>query len=392
MNTSDILFPEMNEKNQAALNDLGTQLKSAESKNDWMLCLGAGVSISAGLPNWYQLLAKISAQLIPFSPSDSDREKFISTLDGNRHTFLKKEERSLHGEYKSVFEMINVLESAEYIRNFLETSLSEPGKRVDRKQIDLYMNYLIQQVCKTDKKVEDLEDTTLGAVARLMKSGDTHLIHNAISYNYDNLLETYLRDVCQCGDEYVHSIVKKDELRDFGSRDGWSIYHVHGRIPVIEHEGEEMSESVILTESDYYLQEQINYSWTNILQSYAMLHSNLIFIGFSGTDYNFRRIIKYVDRDDSMPQGHNRYIFFSVDDIVQAVFHEEVEERHRKLKDCISEMNKDNSKYAYEKLFIDYLIRSQTAYWQKHHLKVIWSSHEQLYRDLDKLHDVPFKK
>lgn len=83
---------------------------------------------------------------------------------------------------------------------------------------------------------------------------------------------------------------------------------MHGRIPVFNCEKETMSKEVILTESDYYKEERINYSWTNTIQSYVLGRANVIFIGFSGTDYNFRRLLKYIRRDRS--NAHKRYIFF----------------------------------------------------------------------------------
>lgn len=35
---------------------------------------------------------------------------------------------------------------------------------------------------------------------------------------------------------------------------------------------------------------------------------------------------------------------------------------------------------------IYYFIQAQTVYWEQHGLKVIWSSHEDLFTDLESLH------
>ena len=380
MRTADILFPGINENNNKVLCELKEKLNESKKDEIWMLCLGAGVSMSVGLPNWYKLLAKITAQLLPMTGSNDndcsesayyrDVFQFLYGLDYD-NTFLKKISDSYNGEYHATFESINVLECAEYIRNFIELSLKYSDEDNDnevvfRKRIDSYMNYLIEQACMTDitvdKSNEEIKNTTLAAVARLMKSDKDEIIHNVITYNYDNLLETYLRRICDCKEDEIHSIVKGDELRDFGEQKEWNIYHVHGRIPIIPHPGEEMSDSVILTESDYYQQEKINYSWISVLQSYAMLRTNMIFVGFSGSDYNFRRIIKYVNQENAMT--HERYIFFSVNDIVYAVFARELK-NGKKIEDCIRDMNKSHSEYSYEKMFINYLIHAQSVYWKK---------------------------
>lgn len=400
MRTSDILFPEMEKENKKNLQELRTKLQKTNRKECWMLCLGAGVSISVNLPNWHELLAKITARMLPIIGEKEMLDgvnnkayykavqRFYKELT-YESGFLEKYKKSFDGNYKETFKNINILEAAEYILNDLKGSLeysSEDERRNGgnfQKRIHFHMNHLIQEACefhgKVDSSNKKLKYTTLAAVARLMKTDKDDLIHNVITYNYDNLLETYLRNVCHCKPEHVHSIVKKDGIKDFENRKEWTIYHVHGRVPVVPYPGEEMSDNVILTESDYYQEEQINYSWTNILQSYAMLRANLIFIGFSGADYNFRRIIKYVNQENALP--HERYIFFAVDDIVNAVFNS-----NEDTKDCINKMISNESEYSFEKLFINYLIHAQTVYWEKHGLKVIWSSHEDLYNDLEGLH------
>ena len=401
MKTEKILFPQVADENQKNWAELKAKL--GEKEKSWMMCLGAGVSISAGLPNWYKLLAQISARILPpamqSKMSDTQKssayyvgvEKFYEKLSYD-DVFWDKLANAFDGAYEHTFSSINVLEAAEYVRNSLYRALGYSGSDEkmngnSRKQVDSQMNFLIQQACSIDVDVSlanhDLQKKTLAAVANLMKSDKDQLIHNVITYNYDNLLETYLRNISGCAPEKVHSIVKKDQLKDFGDNTEWNIYHVHGRIPVVPYPGEEMSESVILTESDYYQEEQINYSWTNILQSYAMLRSNLIFIGFSGTDYNFRRIVKYVNQENSISQ--DRYIFFSVDDIVKAVFTRE-KKTEEELKVCIQKMSEDDSEYAFEKFFINYLIYAQTVYWEQHGLKVIWSSHDEIFDDLQRLH------
>ena len=51
-----------------------------------------------------------------------------------------------------------------------------------------------------------------------------------------------------------------------------------------------------------------------------------------------------------------------------------------------SNKNVTNSKYAFEKMFINYLVHAQTLYWKNHGLEVIWSSHEELPGVLESLY------
>lgn len=430
MKIEDILFEPIYEKNNEILGDLRENVNKKESHEEWVLCLGAGVSISAGLPDWYGLLAEITAQILPTENSYALRDKSrddwgVEEKDNKNNTvsvekaqsretqsfkrgvgsffeclgklsndaeYLEKMANAQKGQYKYIFGNINVLESAEYIRNYIEQELQPDetlgeNKEDIEKNINWHINYFIQQICSNSLKYpmdsEEITKTTLGAVARLLKSDRDSIIHDVITYNYDNLLEEYLRKRCKCDPKAIHSVIKRDPLPRFGDQKSWNIYHVHGRIPVFEHKGESMSEQVILTESDYYKEERINYSWTNTIQSYVFGRANMIFIGFSGTDYNFRRLLKYINQDST--NLHERYIFFSVDDVVNAVFSDETR-KGKCIADCIDEMKCNDDRYAYEKLLINYLIHAQAMYWLKYGIKVIWTSHEELPGMLDKLH------
>lgn len=428
MKVKDILFEEIWEENKKRLNNLKKSIGKIDRNNEWVLCLGAGVSISAGLPDWHGLLARMTAEIIPNETyfglqqnkddvwingcdesigDENERAQsrenqafreavvgFYKRLDDMKDDieYLGKREAARNGKYKFVFGNMNVLESAEYIRNYIEQSIQpqntlKESKEITEKNINWHINYFIQQICSDSLKYpidsKEIKKTTLGAVARLLKGEKDSIIHDVITYNYDNLLETYLRSNCKCAAENVHSIIKGNPLPEFGAPNSWNIYHVHGRIPVVECERERMSDEVILTESDYYKEERVNYSWTNTIQTYVLGRANMIFIGFSGADYNFRRLLKYVNQDKG--NLHERYIFFSVDDIVNAVFSEE-REKGKSIKDCIREMNQDNGRYTYEKLMINYLIHAQTIYWYRNGIKVIWSSIEELPGDLDDLH------
>lgn len=358
MKVDEILFEEVLAHNRKKLQ----KLKEGLVEGDWTFCLGAGVSISMGLPNWYALIAKMTAQILEIESGkeaqlvDSDDKEKAAYYRGvkqiyegiekcrDHNVFWDKMAAALAGKDKNVFSAINVLESAEYIRAFLKDTITNRHSDTEKLPEDIerhiawQINHLIKETYPKNIRIKpdvpQIENTTLGAVAELMAVR----IHNAITYNYDNLLEEFLREVYNCEDEKVHSLTKEDAPRDLNDKDdGWNIYHVHGRIPVIDHSGEAESEHVILTESDYYQEEHMSYSWTNIIQSYMIERANMIFVGFSGADYNFRRIMKLVDKERLKQE---RYIFFSVDDIVDAIFQETLagldgKERGEKLNACI---------------------------------------------------------
>lgn len=60
MNEEKLLLDEVAELNSGNIE----KLKKGLHKDEWTLCLGAGVSRSAGLPDWYTLLSKMMARLM----------------------------------------------------------------------------------------------------------------------------------------------------------------------------------------------------------------------------------------------------------------------------------------------------------------------------------------
>lgn len=269
MKVDDILFEDIGKANRARLKTLKLNLCRDKSKdsagkadrhNEWALCLGAGVSVSAGLLDWYGLLARMTAQIFPTGVSfpkprntGSDRKNkhgsdegensavlqdevdafqtaaadFFKKLDEIKddREYLMKRKSAHQGKYKFVFENINVLESAEYIRNYIaqtlrSDSISGEAKEIVEKDINWHIHYFIQQICRSSLKYQmdstEITETTSGAAARLLKSDRDSIIHDVITYNYDNLLEEYLRTNCGCNGECIHSVIKTDPLPQFG--------------------------------------------------------------------------------------------------------------------------------------------------------------------------------
>lgn len=104
-----------------------------------------------------------------------------------------------------------------------------------------------------------------------------------------------------------------------------------------------------------------------------MNYCNLLYVGFSGADYTFRRIIRGMNRNGDKI---NHYIFFCVDDIVNMVY----EGTDKKLgkKDFVLQLKEKNEKYDYERLMINQMVVSKTLYWEDKGMNVIWSTQSEL--------------
>lgn len=283
------------------------------------------------------------------------------------------------------------LEAAEYVKEIIEMHMDNEDDSMDSCKEDLkvqkrnqYIEKLIRESCRI-KGLPDKSDRehggTLKAVTHLMKSE----IKTALTYNYDDLLEKGLTQYEGIEEKYVKSVIPGEKIEHLSGNER-KIFHIHGSIPIIG--SEKPKGKVVLTETSYYEEERNGYSLANVLQSYAMTHYNLLYVGFSGADYSFRRILRGLGKMDNKIK---RYIFFCLDDILKSIVttccREKVKEKKEKgitdskhawkfvLEDIL---NDKEGEYNFEKVLINHIIWAKTRYWADHGLTVIWSTLEEL--------------
>ncbi len=272
------------------------------------LILGAGVSRSIGLPGWGALLAKMSAIM---ANMDFPRDKRYRMAKGSGLDTYRT-----YSGLPNVFDGTELLEVAEYIPRVLQEDtrrnfplLPSPGN-----PMDAYIKEIVRKALLPEKTSPDpdfyknrfdfkdrLEATTLGRTAVLAAKYFTAekdgrpIKRSIITYNYDNALEHCLSGL---GAEY-QVIFRDGSTERTADSNKIHIYHPHGYLELegMAGTGGE-SESVILTESSYYEMERCDYSWENFLLARALVGGTSVFIGFSGNDYNFRRILKNIGIKD----------------------------------------------------------------------------------------------
>lgn len=284
------------------------------------LILGAGINGSVGLPGWDALLGRLLLLITSTSFKRPDK------------AYPKYERRDLTGYANAENPYsADALEVAEYIYNVLPSwSLSPDGKLVQSdEERDQSLKVLVREAMapKDPKTLDDmnrLKDTALGCIAELAFqhfqtrtcTGDLSR-RNVLTYNYDNLLEH-----CLCAS---HPDLNVQSLYDRAEEDPNSdlhIYHPHGYLDLTHPHGAE-SRRIILAESSYIDIEHRNYNWVNYLLARA-LHDNICLVfGFSGIDYNFKRIMKHLDDEedpDTLDNRCKRYIFVSISRLKKALF------------------------------------------------------------------------
>lgn len=393
MEVKKLLFDEV-----IAWNDNNLQkLKHSLKDNQYTFCLGAGVSISAGLPDWYTLLSKIIGRLLYLSNNekldDQTGKKGYSTYKAAKHEmfmqhasekeFQNKLKQAYRGEYNYMLQGEDTLELAEAIYEFILESVSVDGIDIpqgmeakwieqDKSELtDFYIKQFVKEICTPKKEIWELESKAIGAIVKILVEINPDIEKEVITYNYDNLLEECLRVIGKVKDSEIYSYgnskeagVKKKDVK-------YHIYHVHGFLPVTDHDQKFESEKIVLTENSYTDIEKMGYDWVNVIQSYKYHTSNLIFIGFSGQDYNFRRILRSL----SVGKQNHHYIFICIDDIVKRVFKKLIDDMTTlEFETLFSDKDRLQKKYPFELIMLNQMLSAKSIYWEKHGLIPIWTT------------------
>lgn len=373
----NVIVDDLKQKNQENINQLKEQLqKTNKEENRWVFCLGAGVSISCGLPDWTKLLAMISGQLLQSYASPNEKTNEWLKIIGNTiqridkdACFFKKLKKSVEGKTMSVYKNIDSLELAEYIKTQIQAILQISDSN-NEELIDECLRGYIRDCYNIkwtdDGDIKGYDCATLKAIVEVMEKIG---IKRAITYNYDDLVEVYLEK----DGKKVMSLVPEERKEFIEEQDTFKIYHCHGLVPT---KAKPSYGKIILTESSYYNEEHNSYSLSNALQAYSMNYCNLLYVGFSGADYTFRRIIRGLEKKENGSRSKHR-IFFCADDIVDMVYNG-LKASSLTEEEFIKGICFKNKKFNYESLLINQIIVSKSVYWEEKGMDVIWSTRKEL--------------
>lgn len=256
---------EKSESNAVKLKNL---IRAFEARK-LVFVMGAGVSLPYGLPDWNTLLQRL---LLSIQVGETDAAEFFAgVLRPNplvAARFIRNHFRRPPGERSPKFEAA--------VRQVLYEGIRER-----------YQSPLMRELC-----------------ALILAPAGSPMLDSVISYNFDDILETSLREL---GERIGIQIpfrpifspgqpLQPNEL---------PIYHVHGYLP---RTGELSPEHYItLGESDYHQQYIKQYSWENLVQVNAFINSTCFFIGTSFTDPNLRRLLD-IAREHYKDEGVRHYL------------------------------------------------------------------------------------
>jgi hypothetical protein len=220
------------------------------------LVLGAGISAHLNLPDWKSLLADLSARLSTTVPAglapDEEGEVLLAAAGKNRVAL------------------------AEHVRKVLYA-------KVDRSFGALLSSPLL---------------AALGALAMPSRRGSTS---NIITFNFDDLLETYLG-------YYGFAVQAVDRMPVWNSRADVRVLHPHGLLA--SDPNTPATQGIVIARSDYdrIVNDKAS-PWHAVLRQVLSSHT-CIFLGLSGADANLTSLLQLAK--DIHPATTQQHAFWGV--------------------------------------------------------------------------------
>lgn len=246
--------------------ELIKELRLSYKKDKLVFVLGAGVSMTFGLPSWDILLQKL----------------MVTTLEKEI-----KASSILSKLFARIFNPSPLI-AGRYLQKHFETnkqSFEDAVRKILYQEID-----------------RDTNSPLMDEIVRFcIAPGKSPNLNSIITYNFDDILE--------------QSILKSSLDLPFKSVFGQGldidagelpIYHVHGYLP----ENGKLTESNQITfgENIYHKQYVDTYCWNNIVQINKFRDNNCLFIGTSLTDPNTRRLLDISNQQRTAKKG-SHFIF-----------------------------------------------------------------------------------
>ena len=371
------------------------------SKKELALILGAGISVPFGLPQWNELLSKCFSTCLAnnlFGKSDfaslyqkeyesmkkTYPEQVGAVLEGLIETDSKKRITAPNGG--SALEVgqhyYGALKSEEMMLKLFNGSDADEKAFSER----IFLQ-IVRENLMPSKTLEEVKKGDLPAILLCTQMIQSGKIRDVITYNFDSLLEACL--VLYAKMDQSSFCVHRDGCKLYKVSDKPQIYHVHGQVktPLYRDEDEktshseeectygENSEALVFSEDSYYEIERYTYDWRNVVQARLLLEKTCVFIGFSGDDYNFRRLVKQIPPTQRCRSSSTHYIFLLLD----GVNHQISEDLKRK-----SGLSASNQ-IQMRKVLLNYHMALKTQYLHRIGIEPVWTTAEDLSKMLRKI-------
>ena len=239
---------------------------------DVCLFVGAGISRGCGLPDWEELASGV-VDLFPRKPGPplgararAVRQGLPAPVDPNANMYLKGE----------ALKKLDPLLSMRYARSDPDYDLRSLVAR------RLYLNSI------------ELSDAVLEIP--LLEQ-----VRRICCYNYDDVLDRAFAER-----EKAYQPVFEGSRMELES-EKTLVFYPHGFLPDPTRQSHAATDTIVLSEDDYFNLYRDPYAWANIVQLTLLLNYAGLFIGCSLRDPNLRRLLGIVK---ALRSDHRHYAVF----------------------------------------------------------------------------------
>lgn len=238
-------------------------LKSCYKKGQFSLFLGAGVSSSAGMPDWNTLLNSL---FVTYLTQEFDDDVAMGDKDIS----------DLVSRLNSIDEP-SALMAARYLRKGLSKGDGEAKEFIEAVTKNLY---------KLRNNKFPIDSELIKSIASMCLPRRTGAkVKSVVTYNFDDLLERQLSN-----NAILYRCIYTDN--ESYDPDELPVYHVHGFLPEDRKAYDGLDNStLVFSEEGYHQIYSDSYHWSNLVQLNSFRESNCLMVGLSMTDPNLRRLL-----------------------------------------------------------------------------------------------------
>lgn len=259
------------EKRQEILSEICEHYRSGR----FSMLLGAGVSSSAGLPDWDTLLNSLFVSML------TDEGGPDKKIENEHVSSIVKRLRQVDGP--------SALMLARYIRKGLSASSGTEHSE--------FIQSVTHQLYSLRNKRFSLSSPLIKSVASLCTPSRTGAkIRSVLTYNFDDLLERELESRGLAFRSIFEEI-------DLAGPEELPVYHVHGFLPEDRTKYPNIEKAtLVFSEEGYHQIYSDAYHWSNLIQLNSLKETSCLMVGLSLTDPNLRRLLEISAKSIDKPK------------------------------------------------------------------------------------------
>lgn len=259
------------EEREQVIKDVSEQYRAGS----FSLALGAGVSSSAGLPDWNTLLNSLFVSMLS--------EENIGEGESNHSQVAQIVGRLMEVDGPSALML------ARYIRKGL--AAGSPTEQ------QVFIEAITKQLYELRNTNFPIESNLITAIATLCTPTRTGAkIKSILTYNFDDFIERALR---------AKALLHKSVFEEFetAAAEELPVYHVHGFLPQDRASYSNLDRcTLVFSEEGYHQIYRDAYHWSNLAQLNIFKETSCLMIGLSLTDPNLRRLLEIASKSLEKPK------------------------------------------------------------------------------------------